>query len=121
MFLRTHFLWWPIHPIGYAVGHSFNMDLIWTPMFVSWCLKKVILQYGGIRLYRKAMPFFIGLLLGDYLSGSIFSLIGTLLDIPMYRVFPNWAGASELKLKTSDILKEPSDWITIDEQVFHER
>ena len=89
MFLRTHFLWWPIHPIGYAVGHSFNMDLIWTPMFVSWCLKKVILQYGGIRLYRKAMPFFIGLLLGDYLSGSIFSLIGTLLDIPMYRVFPN--------------------------------
>ena len=89
MFLRTHFLWWPIHPIGYAVGHSFIIDLIWTPMCVSWCLKKLILQYGGIRLYRQAMPFFIGLLLGDYLSGSIFSLMGVLLDIPMYRVFPN--------------------------------
>ncbi len=89
MFLRTHFLWWPIHPIGYAVGHSFIIDLIWTPMCVSWCLKKLILQYGGIRLYRQAMPFFIGLLLGDYLSGSTFSLMGVLLDIPMYRVFPN--------------------------------
>lgn len=89
MFLRTHFLWWPFHPIGYAIGHSFNIDLIWTPMFVSWILKKLILQYGGIRSYRRAMPFFIGLLLGDYITGSIFSLIGVILDIPMYRVFPN--------------------------------
>ena len=89
MFLRTHLLWWPIHPIGYAVGHSFIIDLIWTPMCVSWCLKKLILQYGGFRAYRKAMPFFIGLLLGDYLSGCVFSLVGVILDIPMYRVFPN--------------------------------
>jgi len=58
-------------------------------MCVSWCLKKLILQYGGIRAYRKAMPFFIGLLLGDYLSGCAFSLVGVILDIPMYRVFPN--------------------------------
>jgi len=89
MFLRTHFLWWPLHPIGYAVGHSFIIDLIWMPMCVSWALKKLILQYGGIRAYRRSMPFFIGLLLGDYVSGCIFSLIGVILDIPMYRVFPN--------------------------------
>ena len=89
MFLRTNFLWWPIHPIGFAVGHSFIIDLIWTPMCVSWCLKKIVLQYGGIRAYRQSMPFFIGLLLGDYLSGCIFSLIGVIFDIPMYRVFPN--------------------------------
>ena len=89
MFLRTNFLWWPIHPIGFAVGHSFIIDLIWTPMCVSWCLKKIVLQYGGIRAYRRSMPFFIGLLLGDYLSGCIFSLIGVIFDIPMYRVFPN--------------------------------
>ena len=58
-------------------------------MCVSWCLKKIVLQYGGIRAYRRSMPFFIGLLLGDYLSGCIFSLIGVIFDIPMYRVFPN--------------------------------
>ena len=89
MFLRTRFLWWPLHPLGYAVGHSFIIDLIWMPMCVSWALKKLILQYGGIRAYRSAMPFFIGLLLGDYVSGCIFSLIGVIWDIPMYRVFPN--------------------------------
>ena len=89
MFLRTHFLSWPLHPIGYAVGNSFIIDLIWMPMFVSWVLKKIILQYGGIRVYRRAMPFFIGLLLGDYVSACIFSLIGVIFDIPMYRVFPN--------------------------------
>ncbi len=89
MFLRTHLLWWPFHPLGYALGHSFNMDIIWMPMFVSWALKKLILQYGGIRAYRNTMPFFIGLLLGDYVSACIFSLIGVIFNIPMYRVFPN--------------------------------
>ena len=89
MFLRTRLLWWPFHPLGYAVGHSFIIDLIWMPMAVSWALKKLILQTGGIRAYRSAMPFFIGLLLGDYVSACIFSLIGVVWDIPMYRVFPN--------------------------------
>ncbi len=89
MFLRTHILWWPFHPLGYALGNSFNMDIIWMPMFVSWLLKKLILKYGGIRTYRNTMPLFIGLLLGDYASACIFSLIGVIFDIPMYRVFPN--------------------------------
>jgi hypothetical protein len=89
MFLRTHLLWWPFHPLGYAMGNSFNMDIIWMPMCVSWLLKKLILQYGGIRTYRNTMPLFIGLLLGDYVSACIFSLIGVIFDIPMYRVFPN--------------------------------
>jgi hypothetical protein len=69
--------------------HSFNMDIIWMPMCVSWVLKKLILQYRGIRVYRNAMTFFIGLLLGDYVSACVFSLIGVIFDIPMYRVFPN--------------------------------
>ena len=89
MFLRTRLLWWPFHPLGYAVGNSFIIDLIWMPMCVSWTLKRLILQYGGIRAYRSAMPFFIGLLLGDYVSACVFSLIGVAWDIPMYRVFPN--------------------------------
>jgi hypothetical protein len=89
MFLRTHFLWWPFHPLGYAVGHSFIIDLIWMPMCISWILKKLILQYGGIQAYRGAMPFFIGLLLGDYVIACLFSIAGVVLDIPMYRVFPN--------------------------------
>jgi len=28
-------------------------------------------------------------LLGDYVSACVFSLIGVIFDIPMYRVFPN--------------------------------
>ena len=35
-------LWWPFHPLGYAIGHSFNIDLIWTPLCVSWILKKLL-------------------------------------------------------------------------------
>jgi hypothetical protein len=87
--MRLWFVWWPFHPIGYAVGFTFIMDLVWMPMFVSWALKTLTLSVGGIRTYRAAMPFFVGLLLGDYVIACLWSLAGTILDVPMYRVFPN--------------------------------
>lgn len=87
--MRLGFVWWPFHPIGYAVGFTFIMDLVWMPMFVSWALKAFILGVGGIRANRKVMPFFVGLLLGDYVIACLWSLVGVILDVPMYRVFPN--------------------------------
>jgi len=87
--MRLGFVWWPFHPIGYAVGFTFIMDLVWMPMFLSWGLKSLVLKMGGIRAYRAAMPFFVGLLLGDYVIACLWSLAGTILDVPMYRVFPN--------------------------------
>ncbi|MEK7399721.1 MAG: DUF6784 domain-containing protein [Candidatus Poribacteria bacterium] len=51
--------------------------------------KLIILRFGGVKRYRQALPFFIGLLLGDYTIASIWSIIGTILGIPLYRVFPN--------------------------------
>jgi hypothetical protein len=88
-FLRLRFVWWPFHPLGYAVGNTFIMDLIWTPMAISWALKLAVLRAGGIRAYRRAAPFFAGLLLGDYVTACVWSLAGVVLDVPMYRVFPN--------------------------------
>lgn len=88
-FMHLRFVSWALHPIGYAVGTTFIIDLIWMPMFVSWALKVIVLRVGGIRAYRKALPFFIGLLLGDYVIACLWSIAGVILDIPMYRVFPN--------------------------------
>jgi hypothetical protein len=52
-------------------------------------IKLIILRFGGVKKYRQGLPFFIGLLLGDYTIASIWSIIGTITGIPMYRVFPN--------------------------------
>ena len=36
--------------------------------------KLIILRYGGIHAYRRAIPFFLGLALGDCITGSLGSI-----------------------------------------------
>jgi len=61
--MRTRFIWWPFHPAGYLVAGSFGLFRLWLPIFVSWLAKVLILRYGGLRAYRRALPFFLGLIL----------------------------------------------------------
>ncbi len=76
-YLRTAFLWWPFHPAGYVVGASYSLMRLWLPLFVSWLLKTLILRYGGLQGYRRALPFFLGLVVGEFTAG----FIRTLLDL----------------------------------------
>lgn len=73
---RWHLWWWPFHPAGYALAVSFAMDYFWFSFFISWFLKVIILRVGGMKLHRKAIPFFVGLILGDYVIASIWAILG---------------------------------------------
>ena len=42
----------------------------WFPVMVSWLIKFLILRFWGWQMYRKAIPFFLGLVLGDYIPRS---------------------------------------------------
>lgn len=86
--MRTRFVWWPFHPVGYAVANTFTMEWLWCATFVGWLVKLIIIRYGGMRLYRQGIPFFIGLILGDYIIGGVWSLIGLAFGIRVYRTFP---------------------------------
>jgi len=86
--LRMRFVWWPFHPVGYAVSASWSMEQLWFPMFVAWLLKWVILRYGGAKAYRRAIPFFVGLVLGDFVVGCYWILHGVILGIPTYAFWP---------------------------------
>jgi len=33
-------------------------------VFVTWLIKALLMHYGGLRLHRQALPFFLGLLVG---------------------------------------------------------
>jgi len=48
-------------------------------------LKKLILKFGGLRAHRRARPLFVGLVLGEFMMGSIWSWLGIVLEQPMYR------------------------------------
>jgi hypothetical protein len=87
MFMRVRFLWWPFHPAGYALAISFAMDYFWFTFLVAWLIKLLIVRHGGLQMHRRLAPFFLGLILGDYVIGSIWSLIGTGLGVRTYKIF----------------------------------
>ncbi len=88
MSIRTRLFWWPLHPLPYAMAGSWGMFNLWCPLFVAFLAKWTILKIGGLRSYRKAVPFFLGLALGDYAIGSILSILSIVLDRPMYQFWP---------------------------------
>ena len=83
--MRMRFLWWNLHPVGYAISGSWAINPMIGSIFVGWLLKWLVLKYGGIRLHRKAIPFFLGIVLGEFAIGSFWSLLAVVLDKPMYR------------------------------------
>lgn len=87
MALRQRFVWFPFHPVGFAVAGSWTMSWMWFSVFLSWGLKLTILRSGGIGLYRRLAPFFIGLALGQYLAGSVWTIIGVALGKRVYGFF----------------------------------
>lgn len=87
--LRQHVLWWPVHPIGYAVGGSYAIEQLWLPFLIAWALKVFTLRAGGLKLYRRMLPAALGLILGDILVPQIWTVVGVILNQPMYFSFPS--------------------------------
>jgi hypothetical protein len=87
-YLRVRFFWLPLHPLGYVMASNQEMSDLWAPILICLFLKWIILRHGGIRSYRRAVPFFLGLVLGDYLMGSIWSLLSVVLNTNMYQFYP---------------------------------
>ena len=86
-YLRQTFLWWPLHPTGFALGISYAMNYFWFCVFVAWLAKLFITRYGGMDAHKKAVPFFLGLVLGDYTIGALWSLLGMVLGTATYKIF----------------------------------
>jgi hypothetical protein len=82
--LRTRFWWWPFHPVGYAVSSSWSLNVLWLPIMAAWIVKLLVLRYGGLRTYVQWLPFFYGLILGEFVVGSLWTIIGIVLNVPSY-------------------------------------
>ena len=87
--LRQAFVWWPLHPIGYALAGTQSMEYMWCPFLIAWAAKTLILRYGGVGLYRQAVPFFLGLILGDYIVPTLWGVWGTVANTQVYMSFPH--------------------------------
>ena len=83
--LRVRFPWWPFHPLAYAVTSSWEINLVWGPLLLAWVFKSLILRYGGRGGFHKALPFFLGLMLGQFVVGSLWNIYGIARGLPTYQ------------------------------------
>lgn len=84
-FLRVRFPWWPLHPLAFAVTSSYEINLVWGPLFLAWVFKSLILRYGGRGGFQRSLPFFFGLMLGQFVTGSLWNIYGILQNLPTYQ------------------------------------
>ena len=82
--MRNRFAWFPFHPMGYALAVGGTCDRWWFALFIATCLKGGIIHYAGVRGYRQAAPFFMGLVLGQYVVACLWSILAVILNEPMY-------------------------------------
>ena len=87
--MRLRFLWWIFHPIGYAAAYTGRtIHWVWFPMLLGCLVKYAVLKHGGARTYRNFLPFFLGLILGDFFMGGFWGIIGLFSNQPGYLFFP---------------------------------
>ncbi len=67
---RIRMVGFPLHPLGFAMASAYGMPL-WAPALVVWAFKTGVLKAGGIKLYRRFLPLFVGLLLGHFFAAGV--------------------------------------------------
>jgi hypothetical protein len=70
-FLHYRLPWWPFHPIGFPVAFAWTTQLSVFSIFLVWGIKAILLKLGGVALYRKWQPFFLGILVGYALAVTL--------------------------------------------------
>ena len=86
---RLRLIWCPFHPLAYPLAANGNFQLLWFPVFLAWLIKFLILRHGVVRTYRRVLPIFLGVMLGEFLMGTIWALLGLALGHQMYS-FKYW-------------------------------
>jgi hypothetical protein len=67
-FVRYRFLWWSLHPIGMVISSVWMVRYIAISFLFAWFCKWAILHYGGVKLYRRIQPVFVGLVFGFFIG-----------------------------------------------------
>jgi hypothetical protein len=84
--LRYLFLWWPIHPIGMVLMSAWAMYKLWFSALAAFAIKAVVLRYGGLRVYNRLKPMFIGVIFGGFVIPAILLIVDILAKGSGYEV-----------------------------------
>jgi hypothetical protein len=82
--LRMQFPWFPFHPVGYATSTSWSMNCLWMPLTIAYLVKLAVLRYGGLNVFQRLIPGAVGLILGEFVMGSFWTIFGIIKQVPTY-------------------------------------
>jgi len=106
---QLRFPWWPLHPIGFAIGPTQPVIDLWFSIFLGWLLKVLILRLGGVPVLRRLTPFLLGCALGQFIACGAWAIVDGMTGMygnPLYiycstrrqerkRIFPSPVAALE--------------------------
>jgi hypothetical protein len=69
--VRIHVPWWPLHPIGYVVNSTYMVQYMWPYFFIAFILMRVVSRYWGAGAISKMRRFFLGMILGHFVSAGL--------------------------------------------------
>ncbi|HAA76284.1 TPA: hypothetical protein DCE37_14305 [Candidatus Latescibacteria bacterium] len=69
--LRTRVAWWPLHPVAVAFPERRYV----IALFVVWAAKTLTMKIGGVRGYRRSIPFWYGTVCGYLFGIALSSLV----------------------------------------------
>jgi hypothetical protein len=71
MSLKLRLPMFPLHPMAFPLAFSWSIDALLPAIFITWLVKALLLRYGGLRAHQQALPFFLGLIVGDAVVGLV--------------------------------------------------
>jgi uncharacterized membrane protein len=76
--IRRGFLRFPFHPLGVVMSLTGAGENSWGPLLLIVIIKSVCLRLGGMRLYRRLIPMFLGIAIGHFFAaGTVWALIAS--------------------------------------------
>ena len=75
VWMRARFVWFPFHPLAYAIAPTWTMLVFWFPFFIAWLIKSGVMRFGGLELFRRLSPFMLGLILGEFSLAVFWALL----------------------------------------------
>ena len=90
LLLRTGSRFGALSPIGYLAATCWGQgNPFWWGFFLAWLMKVLILKWGGMPVFRRLIPGFLGLALGHFAgAGILMATIG--LFMPDLGQLPSW-------------------------------
>ena len=86
--LNRSYLWWRLNPLAYIMGSTGTLQQIWLSVFIGWLISTLVLRYSGLRMYRRLRPFFLGLLLGEFMAAAFWMIADYFTGLKSHRIFP---------------------------------